>query len=540
MRNIYLPIKLYIQLLENSISAAGELVEPGSFEIAVWTLSTFNFPLREDKGDVMESGEKRVETSEENSRGDDLRMAPEEMLDLARRAAELLVERSENLAGEGAWDGDFQNELEKQLMEAPPEEGRPAMDVLERAAREILPLTGRIDHPRFFGFIPSSPTWPGVLADFMAAGYSINAATWVLASGPSQLELVVIDWFRRWIGYPEGAGGLFTSGGSAASLDAFVAAREAAGHPERASVYMSDQSHSAHIRAARIMGVRPDCIRLLPSDESFRLEMGSLERAVADDRAAGFHPIAVCANAGAVSTGAIDPLGEMADFCEAEGIWLHVDAAYGGFAVVTERGKKLLSGMERADSIGIDAHKWFFQPYEAGGLLVKDMRTLERAFAVRHDILQDTIWGANHPNFSDRGLQLSRSFRALKIWMSVQTFGMAAFRRAVSKGMELAARAEEYVRESPHLEMLTPVSLGVVCFRVNPADADLDEEALDEINRTVLARVFWEDKAFVSSTLLKGKFALRLCIVNHTTTWDDVRETLAVIERFGREELDKG
>ena len=540
MRNIYLPIKLYIQLLENSISAEGELVEPGSFEIAVWTLSTFNFPLREDKGDVLESGEKRVEASEENSRGDDLRMAPEEMLDLARRAAELLVERSEKLPGEGAWDGDFQNELEKQLMEAPPEEGRPAMDVLERAARKILPLTGRIDHPRFFGFIPSSPTWPGVLADFMAAGFHVNQFTWLAASGPSQLELVVIDWFRRWVGYPEGAGGLLTSGGSAASLDAFVAARESAGHPERATVYMSDQSHSAHIRAARIMGVRPDCIRLLPSDESFRLEMEALERAVADDRAAGFHPIAVCANAGAVSTGAIDPLGEMADFCEAEGIWLHVDAAYGGFAVVTERGKKLLSGMERADSIGIDAHKWFFQPYEAGGLLVKDVSTLERAFAMRHDILQDTIWGANHPNFSDRGLQLSRSFRALKVWMSVQTFGMAAFRRAVSKGMELAARAEEYVRESPHLEMLTPVSLGVVCFRVNPADADLDEEALDEINRTVLARVFWDDKAFVSSTLLKGKFALRFCIVNHNTTWDDVRETLEVIERFGREELDKG
>ena len=241
---------------------------------------------------------------------------------------------------------------------------------------------------------------------------------------------------------------------------------------------MSDQSHSAHIRAARIMGVRPDCIRLLPSDESFRLEMESLARAVAEDRAAGFHPIAVCANAGATSTGAVDPLEEMADFCEAQGIWLHVDAAYGGFAVVTDRGKKLLRGMERADSIGVDAHKWFFQPYEAGGLLVKDASTLERAFAIHHDVLQDTIWGANHPNFSDRGLQLSRSFRALKIWMSVQTFGMAAFRRAVSKGMELAVQAEEYVRESPVLEMLTPVSLGVVYFRVNPADARLDEDAL--------------------------------------------------------------
>ncbi len=261
---------------------------------------------------------------------------------------------------------------------------------------------------------------------------------------------------------------------------------------------------------------------------------------MAEDRSAGFNPIAVCANARAGSTGGIDPLEAMADYCEAERIWLHVDASYGGFAMVTERGKELLRGIERADSIVLDAHKWFFQPYETGSLLVKDVRTLESAFAVRHDVLQDTIWGANHPNLSDRGLQLSRSFRALKVWMSVQTFGMAAFRRAVAKGMELAARAEESIRASPILEMLNPASLGIVCFRVNPKDTDLDEEALEKINRNVLARVFWEDRAFMSSTSLRKRFSLRLCILNHTTTWDDVRETLEAIERFGREALSKG
>ena len=467
----------------------------------------------------------------------DLQMAPELMLDLARKAAELLVARIENLPGEGAWDGEFRRELEDQLMEEPPEDGRPAVEVMEQAAREILPFAMRLDHPRFFAFIPSSPTWPGVLADFMAAGYNINACTWLASSGPSQLELVVIDWLRRWIGYPDSAGGLLTSGGSAASLDAFVAAREAAGHPERATVYMSDQSHSAHIRAARIIGVRPEYIRMVPSDGRFRLDMDTLAQAVTHDRAAGFNPIAVCANAGTSSTGAIDPLEAMADYCEAEGIWLHVDAAYGGFAVVTEQGKRLLRGIERADSIGLDAHKWFFQPYEAGSLLVKDAHTLERAFAVRPDILQDTVWGANHPNISDRGLQLSRSVRALKIWMSVQTFGMAAFRRAVARGMELAARAGDYIQESQTLELLTPVSLGIVCFRINPTNTDRDEDALEAINRNVLVRVFWEDRAFMSSTLLHGTFALRLCIMNHTTTWDDVRETLEAAERFGREAL---
>ena len=469
----------------------------------------------------------------------DLRMSHEQMLDLGQKALELVVERIESLPGENAWEGEFRQVLEDQLLEDAPEDGRPAAEVVERAAREVLPFTLRNDHPRSFGFIPSSPTWPGVVADFMVAGYHVNQCTWLVASGPSQLELVVIDWFRRWLGYPEGAGGLFTSGNSAASVDAFVAAREAAGHPERATVYMSDQSHSALSRAAFIVGVRRDRIRMIPSDGHFRMDMDALASAVAADRDAGLSPIAVAANAGTVGTGAVDRLEEMADFCAAEGLWLHVDAAYGGFAIVTERGKRLLRGIERADSIGLDPHKWFFQPYEAGCLLVKDENTLTDAFGVRPDILQDTVWGSNHPNFSNVGLQLSRSARALKVWMSVQTFGMAAFRRAVSNGMELAERAEEYVHASPLLEALNTVSLGIVCFRVNPADGGLNEDVLEEVNRTVLARMFWDDPAFMSSTLLHGTFALRMCIINHTTTWDDVRETLEAVERFGREALSK-
>ena len=471
----------------------------------------------------------------ESARGkpDGLRMSREAMLELARRAAELLVERLERLPEEQAWDGEFRQDLVDQLMEDPPESGQPARQVLERAARDILPLAARIDHPRSFGFIPSSPTWPGVVADFLAAGFHVNQCTWLTSSGASQLELVVIDWFCRWVGYPETAGGLLTSGGSAASLDAFVAAREAAGHPERATVYMSDQSHSAQVRAAKIIGIRPEHVRMVAADSRFRLDVDALARAVADDRAAGLNPIAVCSNAGAGSTGAIDPLEATSDYCESEGLWHHVDAAYGGFGMVTERGKRLLRGIERADSIGMDAHKWFFQPYEAGCLLVKDGRTLDQAFRIPHDMLQDTIWGGNHPNFSDRGLQLSRSVRALKIWVSVQTFGMAAFRQAVSNGMELASRAQEYVERSPVLEVLNPASLGIICFRVNPAADGVDENSLEEINRTVLARIFWDDRAFISSTRLQGRFSLRMCIVNYNTAWDDVRETLEAAERFG-------
>ncbi len=466
----------------------------------------------------------------------DLLMAPEEMLALAREAAELVVARIRDLPGEPAWRGATRAELEPLLREPAPEEGRPAREVLERAVRDVLPVAGRVDHPRFFAFVPSAPTWPGVIADFLAAGFNTFQGTWLGSSGPSALELVVTDWFRAWVGYPEGAGGLFTSGGSAASLDALVAAREAAGAPARPAVFMGDQSHSALERAARIVGVRPEGVFKIPSDEGFRIRMDRLAETVARARADGFTPIAVCANAGATNTGAVDPLDAMADFCAAERIWLHVDAAYGGFAVLTERGRALFRGLERAESITLDAHKWLFQPFEAGCLLVKDVRHLEQAFSVHPEYLQDTRLGMEQVNFADRGLQLTRSFRALKVWMSVQTFGLAAFRRAVSRGIELADRAAAYVGASDTLEMLSPASLGVVCFRFNPGGRDLDDAALERLNEAVQARVIETGTAMMSSTRLRGVYALRLCIMAHHTTWRDVEETLAAIESFGLEE----
>ena len=466
--------------------------------------------------------------------GDGLTMEPQAMRQLADRAIELLIERTTGLDDAPAWDGEFRDAL--QFSSIPPEDGRPADEVLEQAAREVLPFAARLDHPRFFGFIPSATTWPGVIADLMASGFNINSCTWLVSSGTSELELTVLDWMRNWIGYPETAGGLTTSGGSAASVEALVAAREAAGNPERPAVYLSDQAHSALKRAAMVVGVRRDRVRSVPTDDEFRMDTAELRRKIADDRAAGITPLAVCANAGSASTGSIDPLRELAQICTDEGAWLHVDAAYGGFALVTERGKRLLNGIELADSVSIDAHKWFFQPYEAALLMVKDVKHLERAFALGHDVLQDTVWGANHPNFADRGLQLSRSPRALKIWMSVQTFGMARFREAVLQGMDLAQQAAQYVERSPKLELMAQASLSIVCFRVNP-DGEADEATLEELNRKVLAHVFWDDLAFLSSTSLKGVFSLRLCILNHTTTWEDVQSTLDRVVQLAEEAL---
>ena len=457
-----------------------------------------------------------------------LQMPPETMRELAHHVAEILIERSVRLPGERAWEGDFKDALADRLDEDPPETGRPAREVIDRAAKDVLSNTLRLDHPRSFGFVPTCPTWPGVLADFIASGFNVNAATWLVASGPSQLESVVIGWFRQWFGLPDGAGGLMTSGGSAAALHGLVAAREAAGNPDRAVAYMSDQSHSAQVRAARIVGIAPDRIRVLRTDTSGRIDPGAVAEAIATDRAAGRTPMVVCANAGTPTRGAVDPLRALADICAAERVWLHVDAAYGGFAILTPRGAAALEGIDRADSINVDPHKWLFQPYEAGCILVRDASTLERAFEIQHDVLQDSVWGAKHANLADQGIQLSRGFRALKVWMSIQTFGMAAFRAAIDNGLDLATRAADYAGGSRTLELMS-ASLGMVCFRVNPGG--LGEDALARLNRRVLAHVFWGEQAFLSSTMVNKRFVLRLCILNHNTRWDDVRETLEAVER---------
>ena len=244
----------------------------------------------------------------------------------------------------------------------------------------MLPFVGHFDHPRFFGYIPGAGTWPAALGDLIAAATNIDAGAWREAAGPSQLELTVLDWFREWIGYPIGAAGVLVSGGSAANLTAIACAREAIVGPmsPRIVAYTSDQTHSSLARAARHLGFRPDQIRVLATDERFRLRVDDLVAAIDADLAAGRLPFLVSANAGTTSTGAVDDLAAISAICRERGIWMHVDAAYGGFAVLTERGRDALRGLELADSVTLDPHKWLAMPFEVGCLMVREGAALER------------------------------------------------------------------------------------------------------------------------------------------------------------------
>jgi glutamate/tyrosine decarboxylase-like PLP-dependent enzyme len=397
---------------------------------------------------------------------------------------------------------------------------------------EVLEYRARWDHPRNFGYIPGSGTWPAALGDLVASAWNVDTSAWREGAGPNTLELTVLDWFRMWIGYPAEASGILVTGGSAANLTALACAREAmlGAMDDRAVVYVSDQSHSSVAKAARVLGFRPDQVRVLPSDAAFRMRPDALEGAIRADLAAGRLPLFVSAAAGSTNTGAIDPLGELAEICQRRGAWLHVDGAYGGFAVLTERGKRLLQGIELADSVALDPHKWLFQPYECGCVLVREGERLSRAFEILPDYLRDTEHDPDEVNFADRGLQLSRTSRAIKVWLSVNTFGLAAFRAAIDRSLDLAQLAQERIGASDELELMTAATLGVVTFRRRFGD-DPDEARRAAMNRDLVRALAESGFGLVTSTRLRGRFAIRMVPMNHSTEPHDVVEVLDWLER---------
>jgi glutamate/tyrosine decarboxylase-like PLP-dependent enzyme len=405
---------------------------------------------------------------------------------------------------------------------APEEPGDPerALDVLFDG---ILPFSQLGDHPRFFARIGSPSNFVSVLADTAAAGFNAFAGSWTGGSGASAVELVVVDWLRQICGLPVGTEGVLVTGGSVGSLTALAAARTACldGRPDpRAAIYASDQAHATVGRALRVLGFAPEQLRTLASDDRQRLDAGQVAAAVARDRAAGLRPFCVVASAGTTSTGAVDPLAELADLCAAEDLWLHVDGAYGAPAALAPAGRTLLAGLERADSVVLDPHKWLFQPYEAGCALVRWPGLLEETFTMDGAYLRDTQTG--QVDFRNRSVQLTRGARALKIWLSVQVFGLAAFRAAVERGIALAEHAEALLRARPGWEVVSPAQLAIVCFRREPGD--------DARQTRLAAAAVADGFTAPSTTEVGGRVVLRLCTINPRTTEADIEATVQRLE----------
>jgi len=457
---------------------------------------------------------------------DPLEVPPERLRELGHRVVDLVVDHLAGLRERPLNATLSRADAEAGLREPLPRSGADPEEVFRRIAEDVFAGYRPVSHPRFFAYVPGPSNGISVLADLMASAFNPFMGSWGVAPGPVELEIVTVDWLRELLGLPAPGPGLFLSGGSMANATAVAAARHAelGGDLDGAVAYAGDQAHSSVARALSLCGFRREQLVLLPADGERRLAPDALAGRIREDRRAGRRPFLVVATAGTTNTGAVDPLDALADVCGAEGLRLHVDGAYGAAAAASPRARPVLAGLARADSVSIDPHKWLFQPYECACLLVRDRRYLSDAFSVHAEYLRDVTGAEEEVNFRDYGVQLTRAFRALKVYASLKVFGADAFVEAVERGLDRAEQAEREIRARPGFEVVSPATLGIVCFRHVPAgrsDAEVDEH-----NRRLNARVAADGYAMVSSTELDGRPVLRLCTIHPATRPEEIRRTL--------------
>jgi glutamate/tyrosine decarboxylase-like PLP-dependent enzyme len=415
-------------------------------------------------------------------------------------------------------------------------------DLLRPLVLEHSTLCG---HPGFMAYVSGSGTVPGAAADLLAAALNPNVGGWMLSPAASELELHLTRWLARRFGLPEGSGGLMTSGGAASNMTALKAARDAkAGADVRQNglgglplvLYTSEEAHATIAEAADLLGLGERAARAIPTDPALSMRIDALEAAIADDVAAGLRPFAVAATAGTTATGAIDPLPEVADLCAKHDLWMHVDAAYGGAAVLAPELRPLLAGIERADSISFDPHKWLYTPQSSACLLVRDPARLLRSFSIDAAYVRDDAsLSGRGLNIGELGPQWSRAFLALKVWLSLAAHGTAAYGRRIAHDVELARYLDDRVRAHSDLEPMCPVTLSIACYRYMPAGAGLDDHALDALNERLMVAIRRDGRAFPSNAELGGRYCLRACLVNHRTEAEDVDALLEATLRLGAE-----
>jgi aromatic-L-amino-acid/L-tryptophan decarboxylase len=474
-------------------------------------------------------------------------LGPDELRRLGGLAAEAVAAHRAELEGHpvfgkvGAGAALFDEPL--------PETGQPIEDILAFVREHVLPRPMGNSHPRFFGFINATADPVGTVADYMAS--AMNPNCWGGDHAAVHVEHRVIAWLAEILGLPAQSEGILASGGSMANFIALAAARRAmapgnvredgVGGDGRArlAVYASEQVHACVDKAVDLLGMGTRYLRKIPVDGDFRMRVDLLREAIAADRRAGLLPAVVVGTAGTVNTGAIDPLEELAALCAREGLWFHVDGAYGALAVTSPKLRPLFAGLERAQSVAADPHKWLYVPYEAGAALVPQKGRLSDAFRKFPEYL------ASDPEspfpgpawFAERGPELSRGFKALKVWMGLKRHGRRGYAASIERDVALARFLADEVDRRDDFERLAPTVLSIANFRFRPADVPLADDALDILNRRIVNRLVGEGNFFLAPTILRGRASLRVSITNFRTTEDDLRFLLDEAARVGRDLL---
>jgi aromatic-L-amino-acid decarboxylase len=437
-------------------------------------------------------------------------------------------------------------DIRRALPEAPPDQGEKFDDIFADFERLILPGITHWNHPGFFAYFAITGSAPGVLAEFLSAALNAQGMLWRTSPSVTELEEVALGWLRQLIGLPPAFEGVIYDTASVSSLHALATAREVAcpgvrehglpGRKEftRCRVYCSDQAHSSIDKGVILVGFGHSALRKIPADDSFRMRPDLLRQAIAEDRAAGFTPVAVVATVGTTSTTSVDPVPEIARICEREGLWLHVDAAYAGVAAMVPACRHILAGCDRADSLVVNPHKWLFTPFDLSAFYCRRMDVLRQSFSLTPEYLWTSEAGTAR-NLMDTGVQLGRRFRALKLWMILRYFGADGIRARLEQHMQLARTFAGWIDASPDFERLAPVPFSVVCFRARPRGREWSEPQLEALNQKVLDTVNRSGEVFLSHTKLNGRFTLRLAVGHIRTTERHVGRAWELLQHAVRE-----
>jgi len=420
-------------------------------------------------------------------------------------------------------------EIQAALPNSPPEHGEALGRAVDEALRVVVPGLTHWNHPAFFAYFANSSTAPAILGELLSAAFNANAMLWKTSPAATELELVVLDWLRQLLGLPEGLFGVIQDTASASSLVALAAAREAVPGLDarrrglvgqaRLRMYASEHAHSSIEKAGIVLGIGQEGLRKIPADAEYRMDAAALAGAIAEDRAAGWTPFAVTATVGTTSTTSVDPVPAIAEICEREKLWLHVDAAYGGAAAVLEEKRWVLEGCQRADSLVMNPHKWLFVPLDLSALYTRRREVMRAAFSLVPEYLR-TPEDAVAPNLMDYGVSLGRRFRALKLYLVLRCFGRDGIEQRIREHIRLARLFRSWVETDPGFEIAAPTPLSVVCFRVR---LDGPAEAGDRLNEAVMEAVNATGEAYLSHTKLEGRTTLRLAVGNVRTEERHVR-----------------
>lgn len=463
-------------------------------------------------------------------------LSPEAFRKLGYQAVDLLADQLANLNSVPTRQAVPEIIREKLLHQPLPETGCDPTEVLRLFAEEVLPYPMGNNSPRFLSWINPPPAPIGVLAELLAAGMNPSVAGGDHAA--TYVEHAVLGWIKTIMGYPLNAGGVLVSGGSVANIVALAVMRHVRTkgairtegfnkHNAPLVVYTSTQGHGCIQKAVELLGMGSSYLRKIPVDAEYRMDVEALRKQIAADRAAGLTPAAVAASAGTVNTGALDPFDAIADVCEAEDLWFHVDGSYGAVGILVEEIADLYKGIERSDSLALDPHKWLYVPVECGCVLVKDAQAMRDSFSLVPPYLRDD---AAIPWFSEYSIQQTRGFKALKLWMMMQQIGVEGYRELLSHDIAMAKALRAKIAARPDFELVAGGPLSVTCFRYTPAGAT----DLASLNRKLVDGVARSGKAFITSTELRDMLVLRACVVNFRTTETDLDTLLEAVASAGQ------